>query len=492
MRLDELVASGFCTTEDLDIKIKDRMRMLPEKDALDAIDEISGCSRKTIRNFASYFMGIMNRYMKGERRDPQTRGSNRVRDKNNRHQDLQGTNDPRFAHYGQPGRDGGRGDGGRDRRRDDDGRDRRSRRRRSRSRSRSYDSRSRSRSPDYRRRRRSRSNSRERQHSSHDPRSRTNTSNLPSAKPYGNQSLMMNNGLPPPPPPPRQPQPVMQHPMSQQILPGQPQMMIPGYQGQMQTPQQQVVFQGQIQPGQQFMQPLAQPGQQGAMSVQQMQQYQQLQQQQLLQQYIRQAPGGANNMQQMIPGMIPGSQVALATNGMLLGQPTQQSVNTQNNFALQNAMQQQQSGQSQPSPLDIFALADKASQALGRYTQANAPAAMMMNPNFPPMPAPAPALAQVQMYQQQSQHQVQHHQHAQGNEQELPMMVQYSLQNLRVSGHIDSTALDAPLVGMLKRLPENVALKSLETYSACDVGKMRNKGAYLSGILKKELAARGL
>lgn len=287
---------------------------------------------------------------------------------------------------------------------------------------------------------------------------------------------MMNNGLPPPPPPPRQPQPVMQHPMSQQQ-----QMMIPGYQGQMQT--QQGVFQGQMQPGQQFMQTLAQPGQQGAMSVQQMQQYQQLQQQQLLQQYMRQAPG-ANTMQQMIPGMMPGSQVALAT----LGQPTQQSVNTQNNFALQSAMQQQQGGQSQ---LDIFALADKASQALGRYTQANAPAPMMMNPNFPSMPAPAPA--QVQMYQQQSQQQVQHHhQHAQGNEQELPMMVQYSLQNLRVSGHIDSTALDAPLVGMLKRLPENVALKSLETYSACDVGKMRSKGAYLSGILKKELAARGL
>jgi hypothetical protein len=282
----------------------------------------------------------------------------------------------------------------------------------------------------------------------------------------------------------------MQLPMSQQILPGQPQMMIPGYQGQMQTPQPQGVFQGQMQPGQQFMQPLAQPGQQGAMSVQQMQQYQQLQQQQLLQQYMRQAPAGANNIQQMIPGMMPGSQVALATNGMLLGQPTQQSVNTQNNFALHNAMQQQQQGgQSQPS-LDIFALADKASQALGRYTQANAPTPMMMNPNFPPMPAPAPA--QVPMYQQQSQHQVQHHQHAQGNEQELPMMVQYSLQNLRVSGHIDSTALDAPLVGMLKRLPENVALKSLETYSACDVGKMRNKGAYLSGILKKELAARGL
>ena len=44
------------------MKIKERMRMLPERDALDAIDEMNGCSRGEIRNFGSYFMGIMNRY----------------------------------------------------------------------------------------------------------------------------------------------------------------------------------------------------------------------------------------------------------------------------------------------------------------------------------------------------------------------------------------------------------------------------------------------
>ncbi len=53
-RLDALVSSGFCTASDIDAKIKDRMRMLPERDALDAIDEMNGCSRAEIRNFASY------------------------------------------------------------------------------------------------------------------------------------------------------------------------------------------------------------------------------------------------------------------------------------------------------------------------------------------------------------------------------------------------------------------------------------------------------
>ena len=66
-----------------------------------------------------------------------------------------------------------------------------------------------------------------------------------------------------------------------------------------------------------------------------------------------------------------------------------------------------------------------------------------------------------------------------------------TIQNLRVTGHIE-TALDAPLCGMLKRLPENAALKALEVFSSCDLSKMRNKGAYLSGILKKELIKLGL
>lgn len=52
--MDALVASGFCTADEIDMKIKDRMRMLSERDALDSIDEMNGCSRQDIRNFGSY------------------------------------------------------------------------------------------------------------------------------------------------------------------------------------------------------------------------------------------------------------------------------------------------------------------------------------------------------------------------------------------------------------------------------------------------------
>ncbi len=40
--------------------------MLSEHDALLAINEIASVPRATIRNFSSYFMGILNRYMRGE------------------------------------------------------------------------------------------------------------------------------------------------------------------------------------------------------------------------------------------------------------------------------------------------------------------------------------------------------------------------------------------------------------------------------------------
>ena len=40
--------------------------MLSEHDALLAINEVASVPRNTIRNFPSYFMGILNRYMRGE------------------------------------------------------------------------------------------------------------------------------------------------------------------------------------------------------------------------------------------------------------------------------------------------------------------------------------------------------------------------------------------------------------------------------------------
>ena len=61
-----------------------------------------------------------------------------------------------------------------------------------------------------------------------------------------------------------------------------------------------------------------------------------------------------------------------------------------------------------------------------------------------------------------------------------------------MSGHINETALDPFVCDMLKKIPEQNALLALETFSVCDVSKMRNKVAYLSGILKKEIVKLGL
>jgi Heterogeneous nuclear ribonucleoprotein Q acidic domain len=72
-RLDQLVRDGFCTEDEMNEKVKGKIRMLSEKDALFAIEEFGGVDRGSIRNVGSYFMGILNRYMRGERsKDRQT------------------------------------------------------------------------------------------------------------------------------------------------------------------------------------------------------------------------------------------------------------------------------------------------------------------------------------------------------------------------------------------------------------------------------------
>ena len=67
---------GFCSQEEMNDKVKSKIRMLSEKDALFAIDELSSVERGQIRNFSSYFMGILNRYMRG---DTSTGGPSRSR-----------------------------------------------------------------------------------------------------------------------------------------------------------------------------------------------------------------------------------------------------------------------------------------------------------------------------------------------------------------------------------------------------------------------------
>lgn len=128
------------------------------------------------------------------------------------------------------------------------------------------------------------------------------------------------------------------------------------------------------------------------------QQQKQAQQQALVQQALNSALPGMQQPQQFqqFPGMPQQpNQVAAGLTNMLLG--GQQAP----------PFMQQQQGQ---VPLDILALANKASQALSGLPQVNAPA-MNMNPNFPPRP---PAAAQSTFVG--------------GTEQELPQMVQYAVQ----------------------------------------------------------------
>jgi hypothetical protein len=416
-------------------------------------------------------MGIMNKYMKGERKDPRSRGANRVRNP----RDGQSNNkiDDRFSHYGrnddpQHGssprhRRDGRGDG-RDRQSTstrDNGRDHhRSSRRRSRSRSRSYDSRSRSRSPDYRRRRRSRSrsDSRDRHHSSSSRRhnrssrdhARTSSShrdqnNIPPTfgqNPPG--SMAHHNMVPPPPPPPQRPQNMMQQTMTmgqqQQLL--TPQMMVHGGLQRPMQPQQ----------PQQFVQSIGQIPQLGQGTTDaQLQPFLQQYQQQLLQQQFQQSVPGSSmpqpslqqlqqlqnytqNMQQLNQAgkMMSGSHVAGLTN-MILGQQQQGSGSQPPGNANNNLYSSVQNQNPDQQPLlDIFGLADKAAQALsaGRLPQVNPTAASvgtMSNPNFPPMLNASNLSAPTyQPHQQQSN--TPSRQHNTATESDLPVMVKYAIQ----------------------------------------------------------------
>jgi hypothetical protein len=66
LRLAMLVSQGYCTDEEMNHKVKAKIKMLSETQALNSIEELASVSRSQIRNFGSYFMGILNRYMRGE------------------------------------------------------------------------------------------------------------------------------------------------------------------------------------------------------------------------------------------------------------------------------------------------------------------------------------------------------------------------------------------------------------------------------------------
>jgi hypothetical protein len=66
IRLQKLINDGFCTSYEINEMVKPRLWMLSEKVAMIVLNELNSSRFVPIRNFESYFMGIMNRYMRRE------------------------------------------------------------------------------------------------------------------------------------------------------------------------------------------------------------------------------------------------------------------------------------------------------------------------------------------------------------------------------------------------------------------------------------------
>uniref|UniRef100_A0A7S4II47 Heterogeneous nuclear ribonucleoprotein Q acidic domain-containing protein n=1 Tax=Odontella aurita TaxID=265563 RepID=A0A7S4II47_9STRA len=155
--------------------------------------------------------------------------------------------------------------------------------------------------------------------------------------------------------------------------------------------------------------------------------------------------------------------------------------------------QQQQQAQPPQISADILGLADKAASAIAALGQ-NKPLMQVggmpgqLQGQQPQHPGLAqygqPTAMQQPAQQQQRQQQASSQPQQSVSESELPMMVGYALQNLRATGHVEG-ALDPDVCRMLKQLPEHQALQALERFSSCDQSTMRNKTAYLRGVLRR-------
>ena len=119
--------------------------------------------------------------------------------------------------------------------------------------------------------------------------------------------------------------------------------------------------------------------------------------------------------------------------------------------------------------VDLASLASQAQQALSTIQA---------------LPVPPVAAAQQPPFQQQAAAEV-------VTESDLPLMVQYSLTNLKTTGHIDPTGLDPGVCRMLKNVPEHIGLSALEKFQSCDTSLMRNKNSYLAGIIKRKREESG-
>lgn len=470
-RLDNLINSKFCSPNDLNGSVIEKMKMLSTEDALLAIDEISDMNPDSIRNFPSYFVGILNRYNKGEGarekkkektsnhredRDHDRGRSRRDRDRRERSRDER--DDSRRGkdqtHRRSPDRRHRRRrysrDMSRSRSRDrydsyssDEEYERRERRRRrrsgdrSRSRSRSG-SRSRSRydrdrDDDYddRRRRRSREDDygdrRPSSRRSHDYDYRRDRNEKDS---YRNQRRSHRDGSPysgrtdsmsgmaghyqgPPMGMPHGysvPPPPMQQAPSMHLPPAPP----PGY---VNGPPPQYT------PGQQHSSN-GYSHSSGPMPPSQSGSYQQ----------HMSGGGGAPN-----------------SNYVMNSQSQQQS---HHNSGYSGSMN---SGSSWQAPPDILGLAEQAKQAIQHINEPHHHKGESSQMNSDQLTVSS-----------------------------LPVMVQYAIKNLEATGYLDKE-LTGTCLRILSKLPESIALQSLEKFSSCDTSIMRNKEAYLAGILKKAI-----
>jgi len=68
---------------------------------------------------------------------------------------------------------------------------------------------------------------------------------------------------------------------------------------------------------------------------------------------------------------------------------------------------------------------------------------------------------------------------------ELTPNVQFALRNMQQTGQIGNH-IDAGVLGMIKDLPEAICLQAIQRFSMMDKSNMRNRTAYLSGVLRRE------
>eukprot|EP00980_Cylindrotheca_fusiformis_P014818 scaffold4031_cov135-Cylindrotheca_fusiformis.AAC.5 len=461
LRLQKLVNDQFCTPAEMNEKVKMKIRMLSEKDALAAIDELASVERRQIRNFGSYFMGILNRYMRGEKQmDPKKRQRQDSYDNRGGKRAVMDGQNESFR---------------RDRSRFDQGR-----------------------SP---------------------PSMRSQQQHYAPQPPLGQQSYpppqmggMLGGPPPPPPPPPNHRQ--MNSSFSRHVP---PQTMSTGPpQNQMNQPPGAFVQQ---QPGglppsiygpasqQQYNNGVVQPPQFSGGPQMGGNHPPPPPPTRNLQMYGNNGNQNNNNSR-ALPFQSPPSQSYVKhapPQNNRFSQPQQQGAYQPQ---LQQQQQQQPYQQTAPPVIDILGIADMAASAVQQLQNQNSlhpsalqssqpPQQQSMYSAPPPMSHPSLGFSsQQQSYpgaptgmaprNNNNNRAPRKRNHNTATMQELPIQVQFLIQNLQMTGQVEGP-LDEGILGMVKDLPEGQAMQALQKFGSIDKNTMRNKTAYLAGVLRREL-----